>query len=256
MDMLAALRLQIEWGADEALADAPVDRMAAAAVAAVKQLPQPASASRLAPPAQARPGGVARAQLVSMAANTTEALRQALASFTDCPLAATATNLVFSDGSAESGLVVVGDVPGDDEDRTGRPFAGAAGDLLDRMFASVGLTRAAMLMTNVVPWRPPGGRPPTEAEVQTCLPFLWRHLTLLRPRLVVTLGALPARVLTRRDDGIRRLRGRWADLAIPGLPATVPMLPMLHPSYLLQTPAAKREAWTDLLALRRTLDSL
>jgi DNA polymerase len=191
-----------------------------------------------------------------MAANSPEALMRALSVFPDCPLAATATNLVFSDGQAETGLVVVGDVPGDEEDRAGRPFVGPAGQLLDRMLASVGLSRATVLLTNVVPWRPPGGRPPTESEVQICLPFLWRHLTLLRPRLVVTLGALPVRALTGRTDGIRRLRGRWIDVPIPGLPAPVPMLPMVHPSYLIQMPAAKQDAWKDILALRKALDGL
>ena len=255
MDMLAALRLQIEWGADEALQDTPVDRMAAAgrpAAAPAAILPVPDAV----PPAPARLGAVARAQAVSMAANSPEALMRALSVFPECPLAATATNLVFSDGQAETGLVVVGDVPGDEEDRAGRPFVGPAGQLLDRMLASVGLSRATVLLTNVVPWRPPGGRPPTESEVQICLPFLWRHLTLLRPRLVVTLGALPVRALTGRTDGIRRLRGRWIDVPIPGLPAPVPMLPMVHPSYLIQMPAAKQAAWKDILALRKALDGL
>ncbi len=252
--MLAALRLQIEWGADEALEDAPVDRLAPVAAPA-QRVPAPV-ARMTAAVAAPRPAPAARAQAVADGANTIEALRQALASFAECPLAATATNLVFADGNPQAGLVVVGEAPGAEEDVAGRPFVGPAGDLLDRMFASIGLTRADMLITSLIPWRPPGGRPPTDGEVQTCTPFLWRHLTLLRPRLVVTLGTLPARVLTGRADGIRRLRGRWVQLAIPGLPAAVPTLPMLHPGYLLNTPGAKREAWTDLLALRKALNAL
>ena len=204
----------------------------------------------------ARPGIVARAQIAAEAANTIEALRQALAAFTDCPLAATATHLVFADGNPDAGLVVVGEAPGNDDDAAGRPFAGESGKFLDRMFASIGLSRADMLITTLIPWRPPGNRPPTQAEVQTCLPFLLRHLTLLRPRCVVTLGTLPVRALTGRDETLRKLRGRWLDLQVPGLPSPVKLLPMLHPAQVPHTAVCKREAWADLITLRKSLSAL
>ena len=254
MDFFAALRLQIEWGADEALDDVPLDRLAPVSVQASPPVRQPLPARQPAT-AAARTSPAVRAQAVAASANTIEALHRALSTFADCPLATTATNLVFADGNPSAGLVLVGEAPGAEEDVAGRPFVGEAGQFLDRMFASVGLTRADMLVTNLIPWRPPGNRPPTEAEVQTCLPFLWRHLTLLRPRVVVTLGALPARALTGRDDGIRKLRGRWMELAIPGLPTSVPTLCMLHPAYVLRTQGAKREAWQDIVALRKALVS-
>jgi DNA polymerase len=204
---------------------------------------------------QGRPNVVSRAQAVAEAATTIDALRHALAQFSDCPLAATATNLVFADGNPQSGLVLIGEAPGAEEDLAGRPFVGASGQLLDRMLASVGLSRTTdLLITNLIPWRPPGNRPPTETEIHTCLPFLLRHLTLLRPRLIVTLGALSTRTLTGRDEGIRRQRGRWQSVAVPGLPQQIPTLPMLHPAYLLRTPGAKKDAWTDLITLRRRLD--
>jgi DNA polymerase len=247
MDDLAALRLMIEWGADEALEEAPIDRTRSVA-APILLKPAPAAAP-------IKGGPASRAQAVAEAANTIEALRAALDSFTDCPLATTATNLVFADGVAESGLVLVGEAPGAEEDLSGLPLTGPAGKLLDRMFASAGLSRQTnMLITSLIPWRPPGNRPPTETEVATCLPFLLRHLTLLRPRLIVTLGALSTRALTGRDDGIRRLRGRWQNVTVPGLPAPIPTLPMLHPAYVLRMPGAKKEAWTDIIALRRKLD--
>ncbi len=255
MDTLAALRLQIEWGADEALDDAPLDRLAQPpARPAPAALPAPSR--QQASPAGPRPAPAALAQAVADGANTIEALRQALAAFTACPLAATATRLVFADGNPAAGLVIVGDVPGAEEDVAGLPFQGPAGRLLDRMFASIGLSRADMLLTSLVPWRPPGGRPPTDAEVQTCAPFLWRHLTLLRPRLVVAAGTLPARLLTGRTDTLRKLRGRWAQVAVPGLPAPIPVLPMFGPGALLASPAFKREAWGDLVLLRRALDGI
>jgi DNA polymerase len=156
---------------------------------------------------------------------------------------------------ADSGLVLVGEAPGAEEDLAGRPFVGASGQLLDRMLASVGLSRTRdLLITNLIPWRPPGNRPPTETEINTCLPFLLRHLTLLRPRLIVTLGATSTRALTGRDEAMRRMRGRWHSVTIPGLPQQIPTLPMLHPAYLLRTPGAKKDAWTDMITLRRRLD--
>lgn len=249
MDGLAALRLQLEWGADEALAELPVDRRVAVRVEA-----EPIQSVREAP-ALPRSTPVSRAQAVAESAHTIEALRLALAGFADCPLGATATNLVFSDGNAQPGLVLIGEAPGAEEDLAGRPFVGASGQLLDRMLASIGLSRTRdLLITNLIPWRPPGNRPPTETEINTCLPFLQRHLTLLRPRLIVTLGALSTKTLTGREEGIRRLRGRWQTVTVAGLPRQIPTLPMLHPAYLLRTPGAKKDAWTDLITLRRRLD--
>ncbi len=249
-EMLAALALQVAWGADEALDDAPIDRMAAALVA-VPQALSPAAV----PPQTPRRGAAARAQQEAAGANTLEALYRTLAGFRDCALAATATRMAVADGNPQAGLVLVGEAPGAEEDLAGRPFVGPAGQLLDRMLASIGLTREDALLTNLVPWRPPGGRAPTDAELQICAPFLWRHLTLLRPRLIATLGVLPARLLTGRDETMRRLRGRWQAVTVPGLPAPISTLPMQHPATLLRTPAAKKEAWTDLVALRRHLDA-
>jgi DNA polymerase len=240
MDALSLLRLQIEWGADEALGETPLDR--------TRPRPRPTVA-----PAAA-PAPAVRARAVADAAGTLEALRHALLHFEGCPLAATATNLVFEDGDPASGLMLVGEGPGAEEDRTGKPFVGPSGQFLDRMLASIGLDRTRCVITNLIPWRPPGNRNPTDAEVLTCLPFLLRHIALVRPRRLVLLGALATRAVTGSTAGIRRLRGSWVDVAIPGLDAPVPALPTLHPAYLLRTPGAKREAWADLLQLRRALD--
>jgi len=251
-DMLAALALQVAWGADEALDALPVDRMAPLPPA----VPPPILPRAPALAAVPKIGLAARARVAAEAANTPEALLAALTAFTDCPLALTATKLVFADGNPACGLVVVGEVPGEEEDRSGRPFAGAPGLYLDRMFASIGLSRADMLLTSLIPWRPPGGRQVSEAEVQAGLPFLLRHLTLLRPRLVVTMGTNPARTLTGRADTLRRLRGRWYSLQVPGLPDAIPTLPMLHPSYVQQTPSVRRDCWADLITLKRALNAL
>jgi len=244
MDALDMLALQIAWGADEALDDLPVDRTVTAPKAAPAILPAQAARE----PAGA-PAAPLKARAAAAAAGTVDALRAAMAAFGECPLAATATNLVFADGAMASGVMLIGEAPGEEEDRTGIPFSGPPGALLDRMLASIGLDRRQVLLTTLVPWRPPGGRPPTDSEVQMCLPFVQRHIALRAPRVLVTLGQLPTRALTGREEGIRRLRGRWRDTNVEGLPAVIPTLPMFNPAYLLHTPSAKREAWADLLSL-------
>jgi DNA polymerase len=256
-ELLAALRLQLDWGVDEALEDAPIDRFRAPAPAPVAapppELAQPAI--RSAPAAPLPPGlppAVLAAGSRAAAAQDLAALRQAIAE-TDSPLRDTATNLVFADGVAESGLMMIGEAPGADEDRLGRPFVGVSGQLLDRMMASIGLERSRnFYLTNILPWRPPGNRTPTDGEITLFLPFLMRHIALVRPRHIVLLGGTPAKSLLRAKEGITRLRGRWHQMETGE--GKLPALPTLHPAYLLRSPAAKREAWMDLLLLRRTLD--
>jgi DNA polymerase len=250
VDTLSALRLHLEWGADEALDDAPHDRRRPAASVAPASLPRPAASMQSA----AVPPPVQHARDVAGAARSLEELRAALAGFDGCALRETATNLVFADGNPTAGLMLVGEGPGVEEDRAGLPFVGPSGQFLDRMLVSIGLDRSRYLITNLIPWRPPGNRNPTDNEVLVCLPFLLRHIALVQPRLLVLLGGLAARSVLGGNAGITRLRGRWHSASIPGVDAPVPALPMLHPAYLLRTPGAKRDAWADLILLRRTLD--
>jgi DNA polymerase len=251
MDARAALALQIAWGADEALEDAPIDRTRPAPVVAPPVL-VPVVAPRAVP---ARLTAAMRAKQAADGAGTVEALRQALAGFTECPLAVTATNLVFAEGNPRAGLVIVDEIPGPEEDMSGRPLSGPAGAFLDRMLGSIGLDRTRLLITSLIPWRPPGGRPPTEGEIAMCVPFLRRHLALVRPRIVVTLGTLPAKMLTGSDAPIRKLRGKWHSLQLESEIGEVKLLPMVHPAALLRTPAAKKDAWADLIALQAALNS-
>jgi DNA polymerase len=273
-EALALLALHIAWGADEGLAALPVDHFAYAPPEPIRPaqpqaqaqvqtqatLPAPraAAASQAMPPpgrarAAARPAAAEATALAAGAATLSE-LRAAIARFEGCALRDTATNLVFADGNPEARIMLIGEAPGAEEDRAGLPFVGASGQLLDRMLASIGLDRTKVLITNILPWRPPGNRTPTEAEVAACLPFLWRHIALVRPTLLVLLGATAVRALTGNPQGIRRLRGSWQALTIPGLAEAVPMLATYHPAYLLRTPLAKREAWADLLLLRARLN--
>ncbi len=253
MDALTALRLQIEWGADEALADLPIDRLAGPTPVARPLALEVARPMAAPAPKRALPAPALRARDIAEAANTIEELRAALAGFDGCALKDTATNLVFADGNPASGLMLVGEGPGAEEDRAGRPFVGASGQLLDRMLASIGITRAECLMTNLIPWRPPGNRNPTDAETQVCLPFLLRHIALVRPKRLVLLGALSSKAVLGSALGIIKMRGKWVPATIPGLDAPLPALPMLHPAYLLRSPTVKRDAWADWLLLQRTI---
>jgi DNA polymerase len=261
--LLAALRLQIEWGADEALEALPVDRAAVAAAPVAVAAP-PLGAPERPAPAVARSAQVFAASLPLVAAPAAaarlaaeaadlHALRAAIAA-ADSPLKDTATNLVFSDGNPEAGLMIIGEAPGADEDRLGKPFVGVSGQLLDRMLGSIGLERSRdFYLTNILPWRPPGNRTPTDTEITLFTPFVLRHIELVRPRHLVLLGGVAAKTLLRAKEGITRLRGRWHRLEMPDGNA-LPALATLHPAYLLRSPGAKRDAWSDLVLLRRTLD--
>jgi DNA polymerase len=256
-------------GADEAIDAVALDRLAppvsaASPPRAVPQSPPAAASSRAAPQLVAPPGAIAEslaeaaqsARLFAAGAESIEALAALVAAFDGCPLKRTATNTVFIDGNPAAPVMIVGEAPGADEDRVGRPFVGRAGQLLDRMLAAIGLDRSGVQITNVIYWRPPGNRKPTAAETAACLPFVLRHIALARPKVLVLAGGTAAGTLLPVTDGITRLRGRWFELAVPGLDAPVPTLPMFHPAFLLRAPEKKREAWRDLLALKAKLDAL
>ena len=149
----------------------------------------------------------------------------------------------------------IGEAPGADEDRQGLPFVGRAGQLLDRMLASIGLTRQNVYITNIVNWRPPGNREPTPEEAAVCLPFLHRHIELANPKLLVLLGAVPVRHLTGLQ-GILKFRGRWENYRFRSTSHEVPVMLTLHPAYLLRQPAAKRLAWKDFLTIADKLQRL
>ena len=262
----AALRWQIDAGADEAILALPIDRFAPPPAPAQPPAPHPAPLAEpvaagpaLLPPRprpSLPPSGGATGHQLARAANNLAELRQALERFDGCPLKDTATNLVFADGNPEARIMIVGEAPGADEDRVGRPFVGVSGQLLDRMLAHVGLDRGAVYITNVLFWRPPGNRTPTAAEIAACLPFVERHIELVGPQILVLAGAASAKTLLARSEGITRLRGRWLLYESAGMARPIPAMAIYHPAFLLRQPAQKRDAWRDLLSIRDKLDSL
>jgi uracil-DNA glycosylase len=263
LDMLS---WQVELGVTDALEDAPVDRFALSATElATRPPPQPTTrgaAMAAAPPAGANTGpnvtapthedAIADAERLAAAAADLESLARALAGFDGCELKRGARNCVFADGTPAARVMIVGEGPGQEEDRQGLPFVGPAGQMLDRMFAAIGMARShpdparALYITNTVPWRPPGNRTPTDDEIALLRPFLLRHVELAGPDILVLMGNAACQAILGRQ-GISRLRGTW----VQALGRQV--LPMFHPSALLRRPDWKREAWADLLALQARL---
>jgi DNA polymerase len=170
-----------------------------------------------------------------------------------CGLHRTRTQTVFGVGRRDATLFVIGEAPGADEDRAGKPFVGVSGQLLDRMLGWIGLDRNKAYITNVLFWRPPGNRQPTPAEIAACLPFVERHIELISPDILLLVGGASAKTLLARGEGITKLRGRWFQYESAGMPRPIPALPTYHPAYLLRQPAQKREAWRDLLLLAERL---
>ena len=273
-DMIEALRWQVEAGAAEAIGAAPVDRFAESAAPA---RPAPARAAPATPEAVAAPtpsetstphpprapsqpsprapftGSGATAYELAAAANTVEELRQALERFDGCALKLTATNLVFCDGNPAARLLMIGEAPGAEEDRQGKPFVGPAGKLLDRMLASIGLDRGSALISNTIYWRPPGNRNPAPDEVAACLPFVERLVEIVDPAVLVLVGGIATKTLLATNDGIMKLHGRWFTFETPRMSRPAPTMPIYHPAFLLRSPGQKRAAWRDLIEIRRRL---
>ncbi|MGV6839810.1 MAG: uracil-DNA glycosylase [Planktomarina sp.] len=244
----AALDWQIELGATEAIGDTPINRYDLAAApkpvpAAVEAAPEPAVQAASAVSSDP----VAISQALAGQANDLAALRLAVEGYDHCDLRNGAKTCVFCDGVPGAPVMIIGEAPGRDEDTQGRPFVGRAGQLLDKMLAAVDMSRQNnVYITNILPWRPPQNRDPKADEVAMMLPFVKRHIELAAPKVLVVMGNHACHAILGKR-GITKLRGQW-DQAL-GLP----VLPMLHPAYLLRQPHAKRHAWADLLALKHKI---
>lgn len=248
----ALLDWYVELGAVDAVGDMPVNRYELADSAPKperRKVPPEVTAAPIEPE---KTDFAAEAKRVAASAGSLEALAEAMQGFDGLELKKGARNFVFSDGNPAARVMIVGEAPGADEDRIGRPFVGRAGQLLDKMLAAIGLNRAspdaehAAYITNVLPWRPPGNRTPTPEEMAMMVPFLTRHIDLADPDVLILMGNTPCSALLGRT-GILRMRGNWTQAV--GKPA----LPMTHPAYLLRNPIAKREAWADLLEVQTKL---
>ena len=255
----AALRWLIDMGADEVVGEEAIVHSGRASEVAPPALipamhtgPDSKGLANRAAPSEV---AIADANAVAQDCRSLADIEAALRNFVACPLQRTATNLVYSDGNPAARVMLIGEAPGRDEDEQGKPFVGLSGRLLDRMLSAIGLSRrsaepeSAVFISNLIFWRPPGNRKPTEAETLMCLPFVLRTIALAGPQFLVCLGATSTQRLLGTTEGILRLRGSWT--TFQGLP----LLATLHPAYLLRQPAQKRLAWRDLLSLKRALDA-
>ena len=269
-DLESLLRWYVDQGIDESIGEEAVDRFAAPAAQAApppiqQQAPTAPTPIRPAPAAPAplrgpvpieSPQLVEDARVLAQRCNSVEELEAAVRAFEGCALKRTAKNTVFADGVVGSPVMIVGEAPGADEDRLGKPFVGVSGQLMDRMFDAIGMSRERDLyITNILFWRPPGNRTPTLAEQAICMAFTRRHIELARPKVLVLAGGTAAKSVLETTEGIMRLRGKWTNLSLDDGSA-VPTLPTFHPAYLLRTPASKRQSWSDLLSLDKKLREL
>lgn len=259
----AALQWYIDNGVDEALGDTPIDRFALApqpktmpqAMAEPAQtsiVQQAQQAQDAPPPLLGANEAQAEAVKAANAANTLEELQAAIADFGGIEIKKTASNIVFADGNPDAPLMIIGDSPAAEEDRQGKPFVGPHGQLLNRILAAIDLDRDSSYLTNILNWRPPGNRSPTPAEISVSLPFIERHIALVKPKLIILCGAVPAQTLLGRTEGISRLRKashtyttRTGGLTDPI--KDIPAIATYHPDYLLKTPLQKRAVWADIL---------
>lgn len=267
--IVSALDWQATMGADEAVGETvadwaaydmpdwwqelkgqPVASRPVPPAAPVKFDPLTANAKVDAPPLQLFTAPVA----VTITAQTLEELAAEFKAFEGVGLKKTAMNFVFGEGNPAKRIMLIGEGPGADEDRQGRPFVGRSGQLLDRMLAAIGLnSREDYYITNVTPWRPPGNRTPTDTEITLLRPFLVRHIELVNPAVIVTLGGLATKTLLDNSAGITRLRGKFLKLKLDNFAADIPLLPLFHPAALLRNPAQKQQSWADLLTLKKFL---
>ncbi len=272
-EIAALLKWYVDQGVDETIGEEAMDRFSApvpapapatAPIAAPTAAPTPiraAAPAPAAPPPRApvpleSPQVVDDARILAANASTIEELEAAVRAFEGCTLKRTAKNTVFADGLPNSPVMIVGEAPGADEDRLGKPFVGVSGQLMDRMMGAIGLHRAGgFYITNILFWRPPGNRTPTLAEQAMCLAFTRRHIELVRPKLLVLAGGVSAKSVLDTTEGIMRLRGKWTNYRLAD-GTEIPTMPTFHPAYLLRTPASKRQSWLDMLAIDKKLSEL
>lgn len=253
LDRAATESLLAFWadaGVDACFEDSPVDRTYVAPIA----LKAVAKATASVVVTHDTAGSAEEARRLASACSTLEDLAAAVATFEGCPLREMgARQSVFARGNPTAPVLIVGEGPGAEEDARGEPFVGKAGQLLDRMIAAAGLTDR-VFMTNTVFWCPPGNRTPTPAEQAVCAPFVERAFAILKPRVVLLLGAAASRSVLQTEDGIMKLRGEWKEWRLPEGDISAPALPTLHPAFLLRQPQAKRVVWADMLNLAARLD--
>ena len=269
-EMLTALQWYADNGVHEIILDEaqdytvmPAEVPPAEIVASLRDTMPPPPQEQAAPAFLGKSDARVEAIKLAKSASTLEELKEAIASFDGIGIKKTASNLVFADGNPKARIMVIGEAPGADEDREGKPFAGACGHLLDKILACIGLSRStedvkdAVYLTNILNWRPPGNRTPSPAEIEVSVPFIERHIQLIQPDLLILFGAISAKSLLASDTGISRLRRTSHEYKTLtqdiGQEIKIPAFPTYHPQFLLNTPMQKRAVWEDMLKIKQKI---
>ena len=172
-----------------------------------------------------------------------------------CPLKNYAKQAVFSDGNPSSKIMLIGEAPGVEEDKLGKPFVGLAGQLLNKMLKAINLDRNSVYITNVVPWRPPNNRTPNSEEILQCLPFIQKHIEIIKPSIMILLGGTAAKAILATTLGITKLRGQWYEYNNLNIKKPILTRAMYHPAFLLRSPIHKKEAWEDLQEIQKKIET-
>ena len=255
-DALELLRWQLELGVDENVGNIPLNRFSDHSQQNDVEIEIPGSTQQKMPKISS---AITEAKSRAEQSKTLDQLKASLENYQFCDLKKGSRNLVFSSGDPDAEVMIIGEAPGREEDNQGVPFVGRAGQLLDKMLRPIGLTRnkdqlnenliKTAYICNVIPWRPPHNRDPNTDEIEMMLPFLKRHISLVQPKVIVALGNISCRALIGQT-GITKLRGNWFDFD------KIPLMPMCHPAYLLRNNAAKKDAWSDLLKIKKKLEGI
>ncbi len=265
---LEQLKWQMEMGADDVLAEVPVnhleekpksppapekkaEKMPKKQAAIPSPNPAPLLGDAPISPAEA----LHKAQEIAAACTTRDELKAAVEAFDGLSIKKIAMNTVFSDGNPEAEIMLIGEAPGASEDEQGIPFCGASGQLLDTMLACIGLERKKnVYISNTLFWRPPGNRKPTPQELEICKPFVEKHIALIRPKLLILVGGTATQALLDPRQGITKLRGKFYEYTNTYLDSAIQTSAMFHPAYLMRSPAQKRLAWKDLLTFQTFIE--
>ena len=196
---------------------------------------------------------IAHAKKAAKAAKTIAELKKAVENFDGCGLKKMATNTVFADGNPDSDIMVIGEAPGNHEDLQGIPFCGDSGKLLDEMFRAINLDRTKLYITNVIFWRPPGNRRPTEEELAICRPFVERHIQLFNPKIMILVGSTSMSAVLGINDPVTGVRGKIIEFAADFMEEKIKTFVVFHPSYLMRQSGKKRIAWRDMLTIEKIL---
>ena len=254
----------VEWyllsGVEDFCADKPMNVLQPAETPAAKAQ-NPATVENdavrpaITPLSQINMAASRNAEELCQKAQTLDDLKAMVENFDGCSLKFSASSTVFGYGNPQAEVLIIGEAPGSDEDRLGEPFVGKSGQLLTKMLQTIGLNRHDCYITNILPWRPPGNRTPTDEEIVTCLPFLKRQIELVNPKIIFILGRSAANALLDNNESISSLRGHFIDYTTEK-GKVIPTLSSFHPAYLLRTAAQKAKSWSDLLRLKRKLEEI